>query len=68
MKAPESFDPLGEVSVRIRLARQFAMLLIASTLRVPLARSRRCCASGESLRTPGRIDADATRCCLYIPR
>ena len=28
--APGSFDPLGEVFVRIRLARQFAMLLVAS--------------------------------------
>jgi len=27
-----------------------------------------CCASSESLPGPGRIVADATRCCWYIPR
>jgi hypothetical protein len=32
IKAPGSFDPLGKLSVRIRLARQFAMPLVASDI------------------------------------
>jgi hypothetical protein len=32
MRAPGSFDPLGELSVRNRLARQFCMLLVAISI------------------------------------
>jgi hypothetical protein len=59
MKAPGSFDVPGGVCVRIRLARQFAVLLVASGIAGSLgAHAQDTGASGSSSRAQAVIDAE----------
>jgi hypothetical protein len=69
MKEPLSFDPLGEVNVRIRLARRFAMLLVASSIAASAsAGAQDTVADGSASRAQTMVDAEQDKAMHLVPQ